>query len=63
MIKFQDDQEKTLAVDARKLFGVAALEGRIVVIRGRAKRDDSGNLTVLGNQLYVRPQEGGSEQP
>lgn len=63
MIKFQDDQEKTLPVDARKLFGIAALEGRIVVIRGRAKRDDAGNLTVVGNQLYVRPKEVRSEQP
>ena len=63
MIKFQDNQEKTLPIDARKLFGIAALEGRIVVIRGKAKRDDSGNLTVVGNQVYVRPKEGGSEQP
>jgi hypothetical protein len=62
MIKFVDDQEQTLKVDARKLVGVEALEGKIVVIRGQAKRDEAGNLTVLGSQIHVRP-KAESEKP
>ena len=55
MIKFVDEQEQTLNVDARKFVGVSDLEGQIVVIRGRAKRDESGNLTIVASQFYVRP--------
>ena len=52
-IKFVDDAGKTLANDARQLFHVKELQ--TVVVKGRAKRDEAGNLTVLASGLFVRP--------
>ena len=63
MIKFLDEQQQTLKIDARKLLGVPNLEGQIVVVGGRAKRDDAGNLTVTASQFYVRPKPPESEKP
>ena len=42
--------------DARKLLGVKELQ--TVVVRGRAKRDEAGNVIVLADGLHVR-----SERP
>ena len=53
MIKFTDDQGKTLARDAKDFLGIEPLN--TVVVQGRAKRDADGNLTVLANGIYVRP--------
>src|SRR5262245_45178186 len=53
MVKFVDDQGKTLTDDAKTLLGVRELQ--TVVVRGTAKRDDAGNLTVLASGVYVRP--------
>jgi hypothetical protein len=52
-IKFVDDQGQTVATDARKLLGVKELQR--VTIRGQAKRDEAGNLTVLASGIYVKP--------
>lgn len=52
-VKFVDDQGKTLPTDARQLLGVKELQ--TVVITGKAKRDEAGNLTVLATGLYVKP--------
>ena len=52
-IKFVDDAGKTLANDARQLFNVKELQ--TVVVKGQAKRDEAGNLTVLASGLFVRP--------
>jgi hypothetical protein len=52
-IKFVDGQGKTLSTDARKLLGVKELQ--IVVVKGKAKRDDAGNLTVLATGLFAKP--------
>jgi hypothetical protein len=38
--------------DARDLLNVK--ENELVVVSGRAKRDDAGNLTVLATGVYVR---------
>jgi hypothetical protein len=40
---------------ARELLNVKELT--TVVVQGRAKRDDQGNLTVSANQVFVRPGE------
>jgi len=56
-IKFTDEQEQTLPDDVKAMLGVPQLEGKIVVIRGTARRDAQGNLTVLANQFYLRGQE------
>jgi hypothetical protein len=52
MVKVVDSSGKTIATDARKLLGLKELQ--TVVIHGRAKRDDAGNLTVLADGVYVR---------
>ena len=52
MIKFVDEQGVLVRADARELFRVKELQ--TVVICGRAKRDDAGNLTVLANGVFVR---------
>jgi hypothetical protein len=52
MIRFVDAEGKTVATDARKLLGLKELQ--TVVIRGKAKRDEAGNLTVLADGIHVR---------
>ena len=52
-VKIVDDTGATVQTPARKLLGVKELQ--TVVVRGKAKRDDKGNLTVLATGLYVRP--------
>jgi hypothetical protein len=51
-IKFVDDHGDTLATDARQLLGLKELQH--VTVRGQAKRDDAGNLTVLATGIYVK---------
>jgi hypothetical protein len=52
-VKVVDDQGQTVATDARSLLGVTELQ--TVVVRGQARRDDQGNLTILARGVYVRP--------
>jgi hypothetical protein len=52
-IKFVDDQGKTISTDARKLLGIKELQ--TVVVKGKAKRDEAGNLTVLATGLFAKP--------
>ncbi len=52
MVKVVDASGKTVAVDAKKLLGVKELQ--TVVVRGRARRDDAGNLTVFASGVFVR---------
>jgi hypothetical protein len=52
-VKIVDEQGRTVPVDARHLLGVKELQ--TVVVKGRAKRDEQGNLTILGTGLYARP--------
>lgn len=51
-VKFVDAGGKLLSPDARTLFGLNELQ--TVVVRGKAKRDAEGNLTVLASGLYAR---------
>lgn len=53
LVKIVDKDGKTVATDARKLLGVK--ESQTVVVRGQAKRDDAGNLSVLAAGVYVKP--------
>ena len=53
LVKFVDGQGRLLPADARELFSLKELQ--TVVVRGRAQRDDAGNLTVLASGLFVRP--------
>ena len=52
LVKIVAKDGKTVATDARKLLGVRELQ--TVVVHGKAKRDESGNLTVLADGIYVR---------
>ena len=51
-VKLVDAGGKPVAKGARELLGVKELN--TVVVRGKAKRDDAGNLTVLADQIYVK---------
>ena len=53
LVKVADDQGKTRPEDARAFLGLKELQ--TVVVRGKAKRDDAGNLTVAAAGLFVRP--------
>lgn len=52
-VKFVDEQGKTLATDSRQLLGLEELQ--TVVVIGKAKRDEAGNLTVLAQSMFVKP--------
>ena len=52
LVKFVDNEGKTLKKDARDMLGLEPL--RTVVVRGKAKRDGDGNLTVLASAVHVR---------
>lgn len=55
MIKMVDATGGTVEQDARKLLGVKELQ--TVVIKGKAKRDEAGNLTVLADRLFIMPEQ------
>jgi hypothetical protein len=51
-VQFSDENGKAYAVDARELFEIK--EGETVVVRGKAKGQSGGILTVDATGLYVR---------
>jgi hypothetical protein len=51
-VKVVGDDGRPVPTDARQLLGIKELQ--TVVVHGRAKRDDAGNLTVLADGVYVR---------
>ena len=51
-VKVVDESGQSVPMDARQLLGVKELD--TVVVRGRAKRDDQGNLTVLAAGIHRR---------
>lgn len=52
LVKIVDANGKTVASDAKTLLGVKELT--TVVIKGKAKKDEAGNLTVLASGVFVR---------
>ena len=52
LIKVVNDQGELVKVDSRNLLPVKELS--TVVVKGKAKRDESGNLTVLADGIYVQ---------
>lgn len=54
MIKVVDSSGGTVEQDARKLLGLKELQ--TVVVKGKAKRDEAGNLTVLADGVFVVPE-------
>jgi hypothetical protein len=55
LVQVVDQQGKTVPNDARELLGVKELQ--TLVVRGAAKKDDAGNVTVLAKGIFVRPQK------
>lgn len=55
MIKIVDTTGGTVEKDARQLLGVKELQ--TVVVKGKAKRDEAGNLTVLASGVFVVPEQ------
>lgn len=51
-VKFVDNDGRPLKADARELLSLKELQ--TVVVRGKAQRDEAGNLTVLADGLFVR---------
>lgn len=54
-VKIVDETGGAVPSDARKLLGVKELS--TVVVKGQAKRDDQGNLTIAATEVFVRPSE------
>lgn len=52
LIKVVDDKGTLINEDARKLLNLKELQ--TVVVKGKAQRDDTGNLTVFANGIFVR---------
>lgn len=52
LIKVVDEDGELVKADAKALLGVKELS--TVVIKGKAQRDDAGNLTVLASGVFVR---------
>jgi hypothetical protein len=55
LIKVVDAAGGTVERDARQLLGVKELQ--TVVVKGIAKRDEAGNLTVLADRVFVMPEQ------
>ncbi|MEX0715637.1 MAG: hypothetical protein WD066_03585 [Planctomycetaceae bacterium] len=51
-VEIVDDQGQTVAKDAKALLGVKELS--TVVVQGKARRDEQGNLTVLASKVFVK---------
>ena len=52
LIKVVDAEGSLVKANAKGLLGVTELS--TVVVKGKAKRDDAGNLTVLATGVYVK---------
>ena len=52
-IKLVDESGSPVTGDAKEMLHVKELS--TVVVKGKAKRDDQGNLTVAASQIFVRP--------
>jgi hypothetical protein len=52
LVKVVDDKGELVKANARALLGVKELS--TVVVQGTAKRDESGNLTILASGIFVR---------
>jgi len=52
LVKVVDENGDLVKVDARQLLEVRELS--TVIVKGKADRDDAGNLTVLASGVYVK---------
>jgi hypothetical protein len=59
LVMFVDENGKVIKKDPRELLGVKELQ--TVVVRGKAKRDKSGNVSVLATNIHIRDDKKASE--
>jgi len=52
LVKVVDSQGNLISVDSRQLLGVRELD--MVVVEGRAQKDEKGNFVMLASGVYVR---------
>ena len=52
LVKIVDEQGQLVLVDSRELLGLK--ESDMVVVRGTAKKDDSGNFVMLAKGVFIR---------
>ena len=52
LVKVVDADGKLVAADSRQLLGLTSDD--MVVVRGKAKKDDGDNFTVLADAVYIR---------
>lgn len=52
LVKVIDEYGHAIRTDARRLLNVK--ENELVVVAGKTKRDDAGNLTILASGVYIR---------
>lgn len=52
MVKVVDSDGELVAVDSRQLLGIK--ESDMVVVAGKAKKDESGNFVMLASGVHVR---------
>lgn len=52
MVKVVDADGQLIAVDSRQLLGVK--EADMVVVKGKAQKDKTGNFVMLANRVYIR---------
>lgn len=52
VVKIVDQNGSLISVDSRQLLGVK--DSDMVVVKGRAKKDDKGNFVMLADQVYIR---------
>jgi len=55
LVMIHDKEGKLVKNDARSLLGVKELD--TVVVQGKAKRDEAGNVTLLTTKIYVSPDD------
>jgi hypothetical protein len=52
VVKFVDPSGKVLTTSAQDLLGLEALD--MVVVHGKAERDNAGNVAMVADGLYIR---------
>lgn len=53
LVKVVDDQGEVVTTSASELLGVSELQ--TLVVKGKAHKDDTGNVTILASAVYVDP--------
>ena len=52
LVQFVESDGTPVKQDARKIFELEELQ--TVIVKGKAQRDDAGNLTVMASAMFVR---------